>query len=66
MGLEDTPEGIQVTVNDTSANGDFVQHDLALLERGVPHTIKFWIKLNHGRNNDLVRIYYGGRLIGPD
>jgi uncharacterized repeat protein (TIGR01451 family) len=65
IGLEDAPNGINVTFYDTpEANGDFVQYDLGTLPRDVPHTIKFWIKLNPAPNSDLVRIYIDGRDIG--
>lgn len=65
VGLEDTDKGTQVTVSDTpNVDGDFVDHDVALLPRGVPHTIKFWIKLNPGEDNDLVRIYIDGNDAG--
>ena len=37
---------------------------LAPLDRTVPHTIRFWIKVNPGPDNDLVRIYIDGRDVG--
>ena len=65
VGLRDTPDGIAVTVADTpKVDGDFETHPVALLARGVPHSIKFWIKLNPGPNNDLVRIYIDGKDVG--
>lgn len=39
-------------------------YNVALLDRKVPHTIKFWIKVNPGVDNDLVRIYIDGRDVG--
>ena len=65
VGLKDTPAGIRVTVFDTpEVNGDFVAYDAGTLDRAVPHTIRFWIKLNPGVDNDLVRIYIDGRDLG--
>src|SRR5262249_7299915 len=42
----------------------FVGYDLGTLPRDVPHTIKFWMKLNPGPDNDLVRIYIDGHDSG--
>ena len=58
VGLTDTPDGIQVSVADTpEVDGEFADYDLGLpLDRTVPHTIRFWIKVNPGPDNDLVRI----------
>ena len=43
-------------------DGEFLfTYDAGLLDRKVPHTIKFWIKVNPGVDNDLVRIYIDGR-----
>jgi uncharacterized repeat protein (TIGR01451 family) len=65
VGLEDTPGGIQAWVADTpDVNGDFKTYDAGLLDRTVPHTIKFWIKLNPGADNDLVRIAIDGVDLG--
>ena len=66
VGLEDTSEGIRVTAADTpKADGEFVNYDLALLkDRTVPHTIRFWIKVNRGPDNDLVRIAVDDRDVG--
>jgi uncharacterized repeat protein (TIGR01451 family) len=66
VGLEDTPAGLQVTVRDTPAvDGDFVTYSAGPpLDRTVPHTIKFWIKINPGENNDLVRVSIDGRDLG--
>ena len=66
VGLEDTNEGIRVTAADTpKADGEFVDYDLALLkDRTVPHTIRFWIKVNRGPDNDLVRISVDDRDVG--
>ena len=64
VGLEDTPAGIRVSVNDTpDVDGEFVAHPGPLLDRTSPHEIRFWIKVNPGPDNDLVRISVDGR--GP-
>ncbi len=66
VGLEDTPEGIRVSAADTpEVDGEFVDYpDLALLDRTQPHTIRFWIKVNPGPDNDLVRIAIDNRDVG--
>ena len=65
VGLEDTPEGIQVTAADApEVDGKFVDYDLALLDRTQPHTIRFWIEVNPGPDNDLVRIAVDDRDTG--
>jgi uncharacterized repeat protein (TIGR01451 family) len=65
VGLRDTPAGIRVTVFDTpEVDGEFVPYDAGILDRTVPHTIRFWIKVNPGVDNDLVRIYIGNRDLG--
>jgi uncharacterized repeat protein (TIGR01451 family) len=64
VSLEDVPTGIDVTFYDTTADGDFVGTDLGILPRDVPHTITFWMKLNPGIANDLVRVYIDGKDFG--
>ena len=65
VGLEDTEEGIRVSVNDTpDVDGKFVAHPGPLLDRTSPHEIRFWIKVNQGLDNDLVRISVDGRDLG--
>ena len=65
VGLEDTPGGIQVSVNDTpDVDGKFVAHPGPLLDRTSPHRIRFWIKVNQGPDNDLVRISVDGVDLG--
>ena len=65
VGLEDTPAGIQVSVNDTpDVDGEFVAHPGPLLDRTSPHRIRFWIKVNQGIDNDLVRISVDGDDLG--
>ena len=67
VGLEDTPDGIRVSVNDTpDVDGKFVAHPAPgpPLSRNTPHRIRFWIKVNPGIDNDLVRISVDGRDFG--
>jgi uncharacterized repeat protein (TIGR01451 family) len=65
IGLQSEANGIKVTFFDTpNADGEFVPYDLGTLPRDVPHTIKFWIKLNPLPNDDLVRIYIDGHDAG--
>ena len=66
VGLEDTPDGIQVSVNDTpDVDGEFVAHTYpTLLSHSSPHRIRFWIKTNPGIDNDLVRISVDGQDLG--
>ena len=65
VGLEDTPDGIRVSAADTpEVDGKFVYYDLALLDRTNPHTIRFWIEVNPGPDNDLVRIAIDNRDAG--
>jgi uncharacterized repeat protein (TIGR01451 family) len=65
VGLEDTPAGIRVSVNDTpDVDGEFVAHPGPLLDRTSPHRIRFWIKVNQGPDNDLVRISVDGEDLG--
>lgn len=63
IGLTDTEGGIAVDFFDTRG-GEFVRYDLGTLDRGVVHTIKFWMKLNPGPDNDLVRIFIDGADVG--
>ena len=65
VGLEDTADGIQVSVNDTpDVDGKFVAHPGPLLSHSTPHEIRFWIKVNQGPDNDLVRISVDGEDLG--
>jgi uncharacterized repeat protein (TIGR01451 family) len=68
IGLTDTAAGIDVTFFDTPIleNGDvdFAGYDLGTLTRNQVHTIKFWMKLNPGPNDDLLRIYIDGQDYG--
>jgi uncharacterized repeat protein (TIGR01451 family) len=67
IGLTDTEAGIEVSFFDTpKVDGEvtFAGYDLGTLPRNAVHTIKFWMKLNPGPNNDLVRIFIDGRDVG--
>ena len=67
IGLTDTEAGIEVSFFDTpEVDGEvaFAGYDLGTLPRNAVHTIKFWMKLNPGPNNDLVRIFIDGRDVG--
>ena len=65
IGLKDTESGINVIFYDTpEPDGEFVAYNLGTLPRDAPHTIKFWIKLNPGPDNDLARIYIDGVDVG--
>jgi uncharacterized repeat protein (TIGR01451 family) len=65
IGLTDMADGIHVSFYDTAdPNGDFEFHDLGTLPRNVPHTIRFWMRLVPGPDNDLVRISIDGKDAG--
>ena len=64
VGLLDTPAGIEVTFYDTNPAGEWVPYNLGTLPRDVPHTIKIWMRLIPGPNNDLVRISIDGQDAG--
>jgi hypothetical protein len=60
--LEDTPSGIRVFAEDTPNHygAEFDDRWLATLDRSVPHTIRFAMKLVKGEANDIVRISIDG------
>jgi uncharacterized repeat protein (TIGR01451 family) len=65
IGLDDMADGIRVTFFDTDdPDGGFVAYDLGTLPRNAPHTIRFWIRLVPGPDNDLVRISIDGQDAG--
>lgn len=64
VGLADTPTGIQITFYDTNPAGEWVLYQLGTVPRNVPHTIKIWMRLIPGPNNDLVRISIDGKDAG--
>src|SRR4051794_4730412 len=65
VDLRDTDAGIHVNVSDApAADGKFRTYDAGVLAREVPHTIRFWIKVTPGADNDLMRIFIDGRDLG--
>ena len=64
IGLDDKPGGIEVIFYDTNREGEWVEYHLGTLPRDKPHTIKFWMRLIPGPNNDLVRIFIDGHDVG--
>jgi uncharacterized repeat protein (TIGR01451 family) len=67
IGLDDLADGIHVIFYDTPDPNDptnFVSYDLATLSRTQVHTIRFWMRLIPGTNNDLVRILIDGQDAG--
>ena len=65
VGLKDTSAGIEVTASDSpEVNGEFQDYPLGVLSHAQPHTIEFRIKLNPGKDNDLVRILIDGQDVG--
>jgi uncharacterized repeat protein (TIGR01451 family) len=64
VGLRDTPAGIQATIFDTDVEGAFVPYDAGTYSRTEVHTVRFWIKLVPGADNDIVRIFIDGVDIG--
>ena len=66
--LIDAPGGIRAIIYDTPdpTTGDFVSYDGGLYSRDEVHTVRFWIKLGPGGNNDIVRIFIDGMDIGTE
>ena len=60
VGLIETEKGTQVAISECC---DVVPIGEPL-KRGVPHTIKLWMKLNPGPNNDFVRLAIDGKDVG--
>ena len=57
VGLEDTQDGIQVTVADApEVDGEFVDAPWPAAWPHGPHRIRFSIKVNPGLDKDMVRI----------
>ena len=66
VGLRDTAAGIQAIIFDTDVEGD-VRSVLMLVStysRTEVHTVRFWINLVPGADNDIVRIFIDGVNIG--
>lgn len=58
-------DGIHVYFDDvegTTNPADFVETDIATLDRTVPHTIKFDMTFVDGASNDIVKVYIDGSL----
>ena len=66
VGLRDTPAGIRATIYDTpELDGLFVPYDAGITySRTEIHTVRFWINLVPGADNDVVRIFIDGVDIG--
>ena len=65
VDLDDTPEGIAVNLSDASGpDGAFQTHPARVLSHGEPHTIRFWIKVNPGENDDFLRLFIDGEDLG--
>ena len=70
VGLDDQADGIHVNIYDSPldvspAGYTFRNTDAqVLLDQSTTHTIRFWIKLVPGENNDIVRIFIDGVDIG--
>lgn len=65
IALDDEPgPNIHLTFYDTNPAGDFVPYDLGTVSRDQSHTIAFWMKLNPGPDDDLVRILIDGHDVG--
>ena len=60
VGLIETEEGTQVAVSECCEITPVGEP----LKRGVPHTIKLWMKLNPGSDNDFVRFSIDGKDVG--
>jgi uncharacterized repeat protein (TIGR01451 family) len=65
IGLDDMDDGIHVIFYDTpNLDGKFMGHDLRTLSRNASHTIRFFMRLVPGADNDLVRIFIDGEDVG--
>ena len=60
VGLIETEKGTQVAISECCEVVPVGEP----LTRGVPHTIKLWMKLNPGPNNDFVRLSIDGKDVG--
>lgn len=66
LGFSDEATGTDVTFYDvqgTSSPANFVPTDLGILDRSLPHTIKFVMDFVDGPSNDVVKIYIDGNLV---
>ncbi len=60
VGLIETEKGTQVGFSECCSIVEIGEP----LKRGVPHTIKLWMKLNPGPDNDFVRLAVDGKDVG--
>jgi uncharacterized repeat protein (TIGR01451 family) len=65
VALEDTADGIKVSLSDApEADGRFRYYEAGVFDREQPHAIRFWIKVNAGPDNDLMRVFIDGTDVG--
>ena len=65
VDLQDTEGGIRVHLSDASGpDGTFKTHNVGLLSRDEVHTIRFWIKVFPGPDNDFMRLFVDGKDLG--
>ncbi len=68
LGFKDESDGIHVTFYDVDPPEEgetawqFIPRDVATLDRGESHSIKFAIEFKSGPDNDVVQIYVDGEL----
>lgn len=60
LRFDDQEDGIHVFFDDYTEG--FVETDIATLDRGTAHTIKFVMDFVDGASNDIVKIYVDGEL----
>jgi|GEM_PF-2929224 len=71
LRFDDSSTGINVFFDDVQQPGacapagcaNFVETQIATLDRSVPHTIKFSIDFVDGAGNDVVKVYIDGTLV---
>ena len=65
VSLRDRPDGVHVSFSHSpEIDGEFEYFDVAVLNRTQPHTIRFWIKLIPGLDNDVLKLFIDGVDIG--
>ena len=66
VSLRDESDGVHVSFSDSpEIDGEFKDYvDVAVLNRTQPLTIRFWIKLIPGLDNDVVKLFIDGADIG--
>jgi hypothetical protein len=64
LRFEDHADGVHVFFDDYSESiHDFVETDIATLDRSLPHTIKFAMDFVNGPSNDVVSISIDGSIV---